>query len=84
MRGLWPVRASVSVRLVVALEGVHVGFEAQGAGVGHVGGPVKVQARQDLHVSDSGGVKLQQLLHPLRLVLGALQRRQREAQDSFL
>lgn len=35
----------LSVCLVVTLEGVQVGFEAQGAGVGEVGGAVEVQAR---------------------------------------
>lgn len=57
--------ASVSERLVVTLKGVQVGFEAQGAGVGQVGGAVQVQAREDLHVSDPGSVELQQVLHPL-------------------
>lgn len=57
--------ASVSECLVVAVEGVHVGLEAEGAGVGQVGGAIQVQARQDLHVSDPGGVELQQVLHPL-------------------
>lgn len=57
--------ASVSECLVVAVKGVHVGFEAEGAGVGQVGGAIQVQARQDLHVSDTGGVALQQVLHPL-------------------
>lgn len=64
----------LSVRLVVTLEGVQVGFEAQGADVGEVGRPVEVQARQDLHVSDSGRMKLQQVFDPLRLILGILQR----------
>lgn len=64
--------ASVSEQLVVALERVQAGFEAQGAGVGQVGGAVQVQARQDLHVSHPGRVALQQLLHPLGLVLSAL------------
>lgn len=67
-----------SVSLVVALEGVEVGLQAQGAGVGEVGGAVQVQARQDLHVSDSGRVERQQVLHPLRLVLGALQTHRQE------
>lgn len=57
--------ASVSERLVVALKGVQVGFESQGAGVSQVGGAVQVQAREDLHVSDPGCVELQQVLHPL-------------------
>lgn len=67
-----------SVSLVVALEGVEVGLQAQGAGVGEVGGAVQVQARQDLHVPDSGRVERQQVLHPLRLVLGALQTHRQE------
>lgn len=39
--------ASVSefLSLVIILKGVHVGFEAQDAGIGEVGGSVKVQAR---------------------------------------
>lgn len=49
-----------------------MGFEAEGAGVGQVGGAKQVQARQDLHVSDPGGVELQQVLHPLGLILSAL------------
>lgn len=47
------------VCLVITLKGVQVGFEAQGAGVCEVGGPVEVQARQDLHISDSGCMELQ-------------------------
>lgn len=58
------VPVSLSV-LVLALERVQAGFEAQGVDVGQVGGAVQVQARQDLHVSDPGRVELQQLLHPL-------------------
>lgn len=61
-----PVLVPVSLGvLVLALEGVQAGFEAQGVDVGQVGGAVQVQARQDLHVSDPGRVELQQLLHPL-------------------
>lgn len=56
---------SLSVRLVVTLKGVKVGFEAQGTGVGEVGGSVQVQARQDLHVSDPGRVDLKQVFNPL-------------------
>lgn len=55
----------LSVRLVVTLKGVKAGFEAQGTGVGEVGGSVQVQARQDLHVSDSGRVDLKQVFNPL-------------------
>lgn len=63
--------------LVVALEGAQAGFQAQGAGVAQVGGAEQVQARHDLHVSHPGRVALQQLLHPLGLVLGALRGGQR-------
>lgn len=49
----------LSARLVVTLEGVQVGFEAQGAGISEVGRPVEVQARQDLDISDSGCMELQ-------------------------
>lgn len=59
--------------LVVTLKRVQVGFHAQSAGVGEVRGPVQVQTRQDFHVSDSSRVKLQQVLHPLGLVVCALQ-----------
>lgn len=63
---LVPVLVPVSLSvLVLALERVQAGFEAQGVDVGQVGGAVQVQARQDLHVSDPGRVELQQLLHPL-------------------
>lgn len=65
---------NVSESLVVTLEGVQVGFQAQGCGVGEVGGAVEVQARQELHVSDSGRVELQQVFDPLGLVLSVLQR----------
>ena len=68
----------VCVCLVVTLKGVQVGFEAQGAGVGEVGGSVEVQSRQDLHISDSGRMELQQVLNPRRLVLGALPRHKQE------
>lgn len=61
-----------SQRLVVALEGVQAGLQAQGVAVGQVGGAEQVQARQQLHVPDPGRVQLQQLLHPLGLVLSAL------------
>lgn len=55
----------LSVHLVITLKGVQAGFEAQGTGVGEVGGSVQVQARQDLHISDSGRMELQQVFNPL-------------------
>lgn len=62
----------VCVCLVVALKGMQVGFEAQGADVGQVGGSVQVQTRQDLHVPDPGRVELQEVFYPLGLVIQAV------------
>lgn len=65
--------ASLSVCLVITLEGVQVGFEGQGADVGEVSGSVQVEACQDLHISNPGRMMLQQVFNPLGIILSTLQ-----------